>query len=348
MNHIKDRQISILQLLRGSIGMSATEVVRRVGSVSLATIKRDIGGLLKAGLVVSSGKGRTAGYTLTKQGELFTPIDAHVYCKDEPDKRNAFDRYDFALLPAIPSSVLNNNERVLLNDATRIFKERSSSLSDSLAQKELERFVIELSWKSSRIEGNTYTILDTERLVREGVEAEGHSHEEAVMILNHKKAFEFILVHRNEFAQTPSRAAIEEIHRILTDGLGIDRGLRRQVVGIVGTKYRPLDNEFQIQEAMNVLRESISRASDPYTAALIALLGISYIQPFGDGNKRTARLLGNAILLGHGLAPLSYRNVDEVAYREATLVFYETHSLVPFKEMFIAQYLFAADQYGIV
>ena len=182
-------------------------------------------------------------------------------------------------------------------------------------------------------------------LRRQGTE--GHKKEEAIMILNHKRAFEFAYKNREEFVGQPSRAAIEELHRLLVDGLNVNFGFRRQAVGIVGTRYRPLDNQFQIGEAMDTLRNIIGVAADPYTAALLAIVGISYIQPFEDGNKRTARLLANAILFARERAPLSYRSVDEAAYREATLVFYETHSLVPFRNIFTAQYFFAAEQYGV-
>ena len=84
----------------------------------------------------------------------------------------------------------------------------------------------------------------------------------------------------------------------------------------------------------------------PYAKALVSLLGISYIQPFEDGNKRTSRLMANALLMAYGCAPLSYRSVDENAYREATLVFYELNSIVSFKKIFIEQYDFAAHNYS--
>ena len=90
---------------------------------------------------------------------------------------------------------------------------------------------------------------------------------------------------------------------------------------------------------------SVSRMETSYSKALLALLGISYIQPFEDGNKRTARLMANALLLAHGLAPISYRSIDENDYRESMLVFYELNSVVPFKTIFIDQYVFAARNY---
>lgn len=103
----------------------------------------------------------------------------------------------------------------------------------------------------------------------------------------------------------------------------------------------------QIREGLEALLAAIARVETPYAKALMALLGISYLQPFEDGNKRTARLLANAILLAYGCAPLSYRSVDEGEYREATLVFYEINSIIPFKKIFTDQYDFAARTYAV-
>ena len=103
----------------------------------------------------------------------------------------------------------------------------------------------------------------------------------------------------------------------------------------------------QIREAVEALAAAVARAETPYAKALLALLGISYIQPFNDGNKRTARIMANAFLLACDCAPLSYRSVEEKDYREATLVFYELNSIVPFKDIFIEQYVFAAKNYAV-
>ncbi len=255
--------------------------------------------------------------------------------------------FNFDLFPSMPSSLFSAGEIQSLNAFTEKYADRARTLSDTVAKKELERFVIELSWKSSRIEGNTYSLLDTERLLRDGIEAAGHPHEEAIMILDHKKAFDFVLTNAASFRETPSRAAVEETHRLISEGLGVSAAIRTRLVGITGSAYRPLDNEHQIREALDALLTAAGRASDPYSKALIVLSGISYVQPFEDCNKRTGRMTANAVLMANGCAPLSYRSVDEIAYKEATLAFYELNSLVPLKRIFIEQYLFATEQYGL-
>jgi fido (protein-threonine AMPylation protein) len=140
----------------------------------------------------------------------------------------------------------------------------------------------------------------------------------------------------------PGRPAFQANH--LGPGL---LGLRKNPVGVVGSIYRPLDNIHQLAEGIDELSSVVSRMTTPYAKALIALLGISYLQPFADGNKRTSRIFANAILLAHGRAPLSYRSVSEDDYREAMLVFYELNSIVPMKKIFIEQYVFSANNYAV-
>ena len=180
----------------------------------------------------------------------------------------------------------------------------------------------------------------------ENKEAVGHDKKEACMILNHKDAFDFIYKNKKLF-QTLNRNNLEELHKILVKNLDINIELRKRPVGVVGSKYQPLDNGYQISEAVELLSSAISKTESPFAKALIALLGISYIQPFEDGNKRTARLMANALLLAYGLASLSYRSVDESDYREAILVFYEVNSIMPFKKIFVNQYEFAATNYAV-
>ncbi|NBD73445.1 hypothetical protein GVX82_00170 [Patescibacteria group bacterium] len=116
-------------------------------------------------------------------------------------------------------------------------------------------------------------------------------------------------------------------------------------MGITGSNYQPRDSQHQIREAMDVLIQTINKGHDPYSKALTALLGSSYIQPVTDGNKRTARLLANGLLLGGDCAPLSYRDVDERIYRASLLVFYEQLSIVPMKTLFKDQCGFSTEHY---
>lgn len=312
--------------------------------VSLVTVKRALSDMAARGIVLSSGTGRAIAYRVMNLGRLFADIDAYAYCALEPDSRFGSVCYNFDLFPEMPADVFSFAELEVLGNATAEYVYRTRDISPAIEKKELERLIIELSWKSSKIEGNTYTLFDTEKLLLENKEAPGHDRKEAQMILNHKDAFAFVREQSSRF-QSPRVADIEELHRILVKDLSVGFGLREKPVGIVGSRYRPLDNLYQIREGMEALLGAVSRVATPYAKALTALLGVSYLQPFEDGNKRTSRLLGNAVLLAYGCAPLSYRSVEESEYREAMLVFYEVNSLVPLKRIFVEQYDFAARNY---
>ena len=165
------------------------------------------------------------------------------------------------------------------------------------------------------------------------------------MILNHKKALDYILDKKSDFKNI-TVGKIENLHQLITQSMGVSRNIRQQIVGITGTKYRPLDNQFQILEALKRMINMLNSAkANPIFKAFLAVLIISYIQPFEDGNKRTARLLGNALLLAHNYCPLSYRSIDEGDYKKAMLLFYEQNNARFFKELFVEQFKFAVHNY---
>jgi len=245
------------------------------------------------------------------------------------------------------NEIFTTEELELLNLYTNTFINNSKNLTDTIYKKELERFVIELSWKSSKIEGNTYSLLDTEKLIKDGIESIGHSRDEAIMILNHKNAFNYIIENKNNVNNLLSKKSLEQIHYLLIKDLGVRHGLRKTGVGITGTFYKPISLVSQLEEQIDLFIKCLHNLSNPYAQALIALLCESYLQPFEDGNKRTARLFANSILIAAKLAPLSYRNVDEKVYKESMLIFYEQNSIDSFKKIFIEQYKFSCENYNI-
>ena len=208
----------------------------------------------------------------------------------------------------------------------------------------MERLGIDLSWKSSQIEGNTYSLLETEKLLKEKQTAQGKTKEEAVMLLNHKDALDYILEEPEHLKELTIRR-IEELHTLLVKELDVDKGIRRRRVGVTGTNYRPLDNEFQIREALEDSCRLINGKESVFEKALLALVLISYIQAFSDGNKRTARMTSNAILIANRYCPISFRTVDSVDYKKAMLIFYEQNNISAFKKIFIDQFAFAVGTY---
>ena len=164
------------------------------------------------------------------------------------------------------------------------------------------------------------------------------------MVINHKKALDYVLEDPAYYKEI-TVAKIVELHTLLTAGLNVAKGVRSGMVGIVGTNYRPLDNAFQIQDALNQLTVLINQTENTIEKALIAVLMTSYIQPFEDGNKRTSRILGNALLLADDFCPLSYRSVDEIEYKKAIILFYEQNNINYFKQLFLDQFRLAVDKY---
>ena len=311
-----------------------------------ATLKRMIAAGIKAGDIVAEGKARATRYRLSPQAQLLMPLNLDTYFALEVDERQVQSSYNFELINGLlaETRLFSDKEQSHLDALQDEFRQHVSELTDNEYRKEMERLGIDLSWKSSQIEGNTYTLLETERLLRESKTAEGKTREEAVMLLNHKDALSFVL-DNPDYLKELTVSHIEDIHQLLTKELSIDKGLRRHRVGITGTNYHPLDNEFQIREAMREACELINSKSNIFEKALLTLVLLSYIQPFSDGNKRTARITSNAILIANDYCPLSFRSVDSIDYKKAMLIFYEQNNLYAFKQIFIEQFEFAVKEY---
>ncbi len=339
---ITPRAIKILRVLAPGENLSRPAIAQAVGETRDNTI-RELGRLVELGYVATSGTGRATTYAITPQARTLALWDVEEYLVQEPDQRRA--RYT-GLQPELFEAVrgiFRPADLEAIATAREEFAKRRAT-DEATAQRELERFVIELSWKSSKIEGNTYTLLDTEQLIRESVEAPGHSHAEAVMILDHKRAFEYVWQHQDDFRRL-TRSQVEEVHALLTKDLSVPGGLRTSGVGITGTVYVPPASQVEIASHLDGILRAINSFEEPAEKALACLVLLPYLQPFADGNKRTSRLMANAALLAHGLPPLSYRSIDEQAYKGALILFYEQGALANFRDLFVEQLRFAAANY---
>ena len=311
-----------------------------------ATLKRLIASSVEAGDIQVQGKARATRYTLSSRAHLLMPLSLNTYFAKDVDERIVQTSFNYALIcEQLPNvSLFTDEEMEHLNALQAEYRSHLNAMTDNEYRREMERLGIDLSWKSSQIEGNTYSLLETERLLRESKTADGKTKEEAVMLLNHKDALRFVL-DNPDYLQQLTIGHIEDIHTLLTKDLSVDKGLRHRRVGITGTNYRPLENEFQIREAMQATCDLINSKSNVFEKALLALVLLSYIQPFMDGNKRTARITSNALLIANGFCPLSFRTVDSIDYKKAMLIFYEQNNLHAFKQIFISQYEFAVKEY---
>lgn len=328
-------------------GLSSKEIHDKIAKgISYASTKRLLQELIIKDFAYTTGKQKSTRYFISKAYGLLHKIDSQLYFKKEVDERNINAFFNHTLIKDVFNKVglFSEEELYKLNTLQENYRKKTKALKKSEYQKELERLAIDLSWKSSQIEGNTYSLLETERLLKDKQTAAGKTKDEAVMLLNHKDAIDFITKNR-DYVHPLSLRSIEDIHSILIKELGVDRNIRQRLVRISGTNYTPLENDFQIKEAMEEMCGLINLKENVFEKSLLALALISYIQPFNDGNKRTARIISNAILMHNDFCPISFRTIDSVEYKKAMLIFYEQNNISAVKEIFIDQFEFAVNTY---
>ncbi len=344
---LNKRQEIILKLLESQNNLNIAKILNLLRitfpNISKVTINRDLKTLIELNYVSIQGRARATSYKLSAYYSLIREINVEKYFQLNTDERKVKERFNFTIFPLL-HNILTISEKTELQNLNQIFLKNLKTISAKRQKREFERLIIELSWKSSQIEGNTYSLLETEALINRKEQALGHDEEEAIMILNHKKTLDYINENKAQFIKI-SVAKIEDIHYLLTKDLNITRNLRKVPVNITGTKYRPLDNQQQIKEALEKACILVNEEKNIFSKTLLISLLIAYIQPFEDGNKRTSRLVANAILMANKACPLSYRNVNEVNYKKAVILFYEINNLSYFKQLLIEQFRFAVNNY---
>jgi Fic family protein len=313
--------------------------------ISKKTTSRDLNELLTENLLAKFGNGAKTRYKLSKQYSVFKNIDFDKYFSVDFKDRVITEQFNFGIFDLLKNDIFNQVEHEKLQNLQQQFiKKFTKHDSQTTINKEFERIMIEFSWKSSVIEGNTYSLLNTEALIKDNILATGKTQFEAQMILNHKDCFNESMQNRDAFLDL-NFATIDYMHKTLTKKLDIGSSIRSSAVGITGTKYKPLDNKIQLKDASLKMIDLINSKKSFFEKSFLALLLISYLQMFEDGNKRCARMLSNSILLANNSIPLSYRIVDIVEYKKASIIFYETHNLTYFKKVFISQFVDSVENY---
>jgi Fic family protein len=337
----------IIQFVMNNKACSSSDIHAALESTySLATIKRILQQLVADEVIKKTGSAKSTRYHIPISYHLLRTVNIDEYYQKDIDERKINNRFNFNLIRDIlpKVDVFTKKEKEFLEQYQVRFTKNSSRLSKFEFEKEMERLAIDLSWKSSQIEGNTYSLLETEQLLKEKKTAAGKTKDEAIMLLNHKEAIDFI-ADQPDYMYPLTVRKLEDLHSILMKELAVSRNIRSNPVGISGTNYIPLDNEFQIREALQEMCDLVNSKENVFEKGILTLLLISYLQPFVDGNKRTARIACNAILLHFNHCPLSFRTVDSIDYKKAILLFYEINNLSAFKKLFIEQYEFAVNTY---
>jgi predicted transcriptional regulator len=297
---------------------TAPEIGKKMPQLDIRSIQRALERLMDTGLITRSGPINSPTYSLQYQTLLAAEFPEKIL-EDEERPESMFNHALLDWLETVPTDLLEPFSKSTTSAAT--------ANGSKIAAKELEYLTVELSWKSSALEGNTYTLLDTQLLLTEGIKAKGRTEFETQMILNHKDALAFIVENADLFSGRISFSTVEELHRIIGRNLGIPAGVRKKIVKISASNYTPPASPQQLREGADRILSIIDRFTDPVIRSLLALSLIPYLQIFEDGNKRTGRMLANAMLISTIGRGFSLRKVSARELALAYLAFYEFNSL---------------------
>lgn len=331
--------------------------------IELRTMQRRLVKLQEQGQISFSGKTRSTLYYLVRDGagkegkaqteKALVPLTdggrkilAGISRAKHLRSPVGYNRYFLQLYRPNIDSYLSTEEKAKLAEMGKTA--RFDQPAGTYARETLKRLLIDLSWNSSRLEGNTYTLLDTERLISSGEAVDDKSAAEAQMILNHKDAIEFIVQAENTIGF--NRYTILNLHALLANNLLQDPAasgrLRTLGAGIHQSVYVPLAIPQQIEEMFNLMLEKAEHIKDPFEQAFFIMVQLPYLQPFDNINKRVSRLAVNISLNRQNLAPLSFIDVPNDVYMQGMTGVYELNRFELLKDVFLWAYERSALRYA--
>ncbi|WP_020561180.1 Fic family protein [Thiofilum flexile] len=356
----------ILELLKANTtSLTLTQIQQQLPfTLHTRTLQRRLENLEAIGAIQSIGNKRTRHYQtmvpvshakdtvtddyllpLSKEGERLKQAMRQPQTLRQPIgyQRHFLDQY-------------RPNETFYLPDNTRHYLKQIGQTqvleqpAGTYARQVFNRLLVDLSWNSSRLEGNTYSLLETERLLQLGQSTEGKTLFETQMILNHKAAIEFLLDSHTDLGF--NRYTILNLHGLLSEGLLADPlacgRLRFIPVGIGQTTYLPLEVPQLIEECFDQILDTAAAIKDPFEQSFFVMVHLPYLQPFEDVNKRVSRLAANIPLIRCNLAPLSFIDVPERAYIDAILAVYELNHWELLRDVFVWAYQRSSARYAAV
>lgn len=353
----RDRKLEILhQLSLECEPISLLELIDKLDKAYTdRTIRRWLNKLIEEGLVIKSGATKAAKYVVTKEDKGIeksaSQIDISSCFGSESIKaitkikRPIFERYPCAYNEAWFDSYNPNISFYLPAAAREKLYQAGKRASDrdpagTYAHQIFNRLLIDLSYNSSRLEGNTFSLLDTERLILYGDSPEGKLDEEKIMILNHKEAIRYLVENAPKISVT--QQVIFTLHYLLADGLLEPKyagNVRDHFVRIAGSSYMPYDDPKKLEKQLTEISQKAFKIKDPFEQSIFLLIHVSYLQAFSDVNKRTARLAANIPLITKNLVPLSFNDVNRDEYASALIVIYELQDVRPLVDLFIFSYM---------
>ncbi len=346
-------------------GLSAQQIHEELNkAIALRTLQYRLKHLVESGKLMQEGEARATKYIIPSAVEAADTLEAHgylmpiskagaairIYVGQPPQKRKPVG-YDRAFLDSYhpnETSYLSGDECAHLHEIGK--PQIAEQPAGTYARQILNRLLIDLSWNSSRLEGNTYSLLDTKRLIDFGQVAEGKDQLETQMILNHKDAIEFLVTSADAIGF--NRYTILNLHAMLANNLlaGPDAPgrLRQIAVGIERSAFHPLEVPQMIEEFFDQILASAEAIEDPFEQAFFVMVQLPYLQPFDDVNKRVSRLSANIPLIKANLSPLSFEDVPNDLYTQAVLGVYELNQIGLLKDVFIWAYERSAARYAAV
>ncbi|MGQ0383226.1 MAG: Fic family protein [Gammaproteobacteria bacterium] len=375
---VSDQELQSVEdlLLRRPAGLSASELRMAFDPpISASTLKRRLGQLEKAGRIRRHGVGRATRYfhaasaialrpaaTSREPGRFETPGGIVAI----PLSVNARDQLEYVSRPLaarrpcgyerrmLDDYIPNRTEYVPADMKVRLHRMGrpipAERIAGTFARDILNRFLIDLSWASSSLEGNTYTRLDTERLIQFGEQASGKDARETQMILNHKAAIEWLVEGGSDVGI--NRHTLLNLHALLSENLMADPEasgrLRERPVEIGGTAYTPNAIPQVVDEVFHEIFEKASAIGDPFEQAFFLMVHLPYLQPFEDVNKRVSRLAANIPLIRGNFCPLSFIDVPERAYVAGYLSVYELTRFELLLDVFAWAYERSCQRYVVI
>lgn len=349
---LRDRKLSILrQLSQEAAPIGLNDLVAKLHpDCSDRTVRRCLNMLANEGLVEKSGSKKGTKYRAVRgNGASAGPVSScfgsdslraldvvgrPVY-ERQPVAYNEdwFDFYEpnvnFYLTEALREQLSMAGQRANEQDPAGTY-----------ARQIFNRLLVDLSYNSSRLEGNTYSLLDTERLLLHGDSAEGKLDEEKVMILNHKEAIRYLI--DNASRLIISLQTVCTLHFLLSDGLVEPQyagKVRDHAVRIGGSTHMPFEHPGRLQLQLEQIADKAAKIEDPFEQSFFLLVHISYLQAFADVNKRTARLSANISLITQNLVPLSFNDVEVQDYLSAIIAIYELQDIRPLVDLYVYSYM---------
>lgn len=362
----------VLAVSRYPEGVGIDALLKSAGlEISRRTLQRRLSRLVSDGRLMTEGEGRALRYrvmstlheiqTADSPPALESEIEPYIPLSSEgreikdyvrrPIQKRTPVGYNQSFLEAYYPNKISYLPGELRNQLRTIgTPSEGDRPAGTFARDIMNRLLIDLSWASSRLEGNTYSRLDTERLIEFGQAAEGKDAMETQMILNHKAAIELLVDEADRVEFSPY--TIFSLHALLSDGLLADRSaggrIRNRPVDIGGSVYRPIAIPQRIEELFRIVISLAKEISDPFEQSFFVMVHLPYLQPFEDMNKRVSRLAANIPLIRHNLCPLSFIDVPERAYIDAMLGIYELNRIELLCDVFVWAYERSCQQYMAV